>query len=105
MYAGFVVTCTPIVCWGSVLCSEYCVLSTLFLISLRKLSFSHLIEKERAGCYGHYVLAFICLCYGVSYSRCHRFKNQVGVIRIHHACEVGIERSVSKITNWHHEAC
>ena len=26
-------------------------------------------------------------------------------IRIHHECEGGIEKSVPKITDWHHEAC
>ena len=27
------------------------------------------------------------------------------IIRIHHKCEGGIEKSVPRITNWHHEAC
>ena len=27
------------------------------------------------------------------------------IIRIHHECEGSIEKSVSRITNWHHEAC
>ena len=26
-------------------------------------------------------------------------------IRIHHKCEGGIEKSVPRITDWHHEAC
>ena len=26
-------------------------------------------------------------------------------IRIHHECEVGIKKSVPRITIWHHEAC
>ena len=26
-------------------------------------------------------------------------------IRIHHECEGGIEKSVPRITDWHHEAC
>ena len=26
-------------------------------------------------------------------------------IRIHHECESGIEKSVPRITDWHHEAC
>ena len=25
--------------------------------------------------------------------------------RIHHECEGGIEKSVPRITDWHHEAC
>ena len=29
----------------------------------------------------------------------------VGTIRIYHECEGGIEKSVSKIINWHNEAC
>ena len=29
------------------------------------------------------------------------FKN----IRIHHECDGGIEKSVPRITDWHHEAC
>ena len=28
-----------------------------------------------------------------------------GIIRIHHECEGGIEKSVPRITDWHHEAC
>ena len=27
------------------------------------------------------------------------------IIRIHHECEGGIEKSVPRITDWHHEAC
>ena len=27
------------------------------------------------------------------------------IIRIHHECEVGIDKSVPRITNWNHEAC
>ena len=27
------------------------------------------------------------------------------IIRIHHECEGGIEKSVSRVTDWHHEAC
>ena len=27
------------------------------------------------------------------------------IIRIHHECEGGIEKSVSRIADWHHEAC
>ena len=27
------------------------------------------------------------------------------IIRIHHECEDGIEKSVPRITNWHHKAC
>ena len=30
---------------------------------------------------------------------------QVGNIRIHHECEGGIEKSVGRITDLHHEAC
>ena len=26
-------------------------------------------------------------------------------IRLHHSCEGGIEKSVPRITDWHHEAC
>ena len=26
-------------------------------------------------------------------------------IRIYHKCEGGIEKSVPRVTNWHHEAC
>ena len=29
----------------------------------------------------------------------------VDVIRIHHECEGGIEKSAPRITHWHHEAC
>ena len=27
------------------------------------------------------------------------------IIRIHHESEVEIEKSIPRITNWHHEAC
>ena len=30
---------------------------------------------------------------------------QYEIIRIHHECEGGIEKSVPRITIWHHEAC
>ena len=30
---------------------------------------------------------------------------QHGDLRIHHECEVGIDKSVPRITNWNHEAC
>ena len=29
----------------------------------------------------------------------------VDVIRIHHKCEGGIEKSAPRITHWHHETC
>ena len=40
----------------------------------------------------------------------HRGIDRVGydrgkIIRIYHECEVGIEKSVPRITDWHHEAC
>ena len=31
--------------------------------------------------------------------------DQCGYIRIHHECKGGIEKSVQRITDWHHEAC
>ena len=31
--------------------------------------------------------------------------SQVCNIKIHHECESGIEKSVPRITDWHHEAC
>ena len=33
------------------------------------------------------------------------FLIHVPVIRIHHECEGGIETSVPRITDWHHETC
>ena len=32
-------------------------------------------------------------------------EEEIQTIRIHHECEVGIEQSVPRITDWHHEAC
>ena len=29
----------------------------------------------------------------------------IKIIRIHHECEGGIEKSVPRITDWHHESC
>ena len=31
--------------------------------------------------------------------------NSMGIIRIYHECEDGIEKSVPRITDWHHESC
>ena len=31
--------------------------------------------------------------------------NVIGTIRIHHVCEGGLEKSIPRITDWHHEAC
>ena len=35
----------------------------------------------------------------------HLFFKDKNYIRIHHECEGGIEKSVLRITDWHHEAC
>ena len=32
-------------------------------------------------------------------------RSEVKTIRIHHECEGWIEKSVPRITNWHHKAC
>ena len=37
-----------------------------------------------------------------SYRSCEHYSY---TIRIHNECEGGIEKSVSRITDWHHEAC
>ena len=29
----------------------------------------------------------------------------IEILRIYHDCEGGIEKSVSRITDWHHETC
>ena len=34
-----------------------------------------------------------------------QYAKNLGGLRIHHKCEGGIEKSVLRITDWHHEAC
>ena len=46
----------------------------------------------------------------ISPRRCHSKGNylilfHIKTIRIHHECDGGIEKSIPRITDWHHEAC
>ena len=46
-----------------------------------------------------------CLVLGRFYSSELTIILMLDIIRIYHQCEGGIEISVSRITDWHHEAC
>ena len=42
---------------------------------------------------------------GFIISRVHLIWFKCGTLSIHHECEGAIEKSIPRITNWHHEAC
>ena len=46
-------------------------------------------------------LLSVCLHSSVSYSCCMMYEFN----RIYHECKDGIEKSIPRITNWHHKAC
>ena len=45
------------------------------------------------------------LCLVLGYRHLNTFKVCISYIRIYHDCEGRIEKSVSRIAVWHHEAC
>ena len=45
------------------------------------------------------------ILWSFSYKSLWSFATSCDNIRIHHECEGGIEKSVPRIDDWHHEAC